>query len=158
MRRPSRGAASCAGLVALLLALTPGAVAAPAPDPACDYPPSGTLCEHTSGVQGMEPMLAVNRRGTLFMGMATEKGLYEDPGRLTGTAKVALLRSRNDGRTWQRIALPGGIDASEGFPYIDPVTDRLFVTSVSANVTRCGQPVIHSDDEGATWTLAATLP
>jgi hypothetical protein len=168
------------GVIAALLAVAPGAVAAPGPDPKCDFPaqatvayrPTGdesparsmpkaagaTVCEHTTGAQGMEPMLAVNRRGTLFMGIATDKGLYEDSGRLNGTAETALLRSRDDGRTWQRIRLPGGIDASEGFPYIDPVTDRLFVTSLSADVTRCGQPVIHSDDEGATWTEAAARP
>ena len=92
-----------------LLAVAPGAVAAPAPDPTCDFPaqatvtyrPTGdespakrlsgaagaTVCEHTSGAQGMEPMLAVNKRGTLFMGIATDKGLYEDPGRLTGTVR-----------------------------------------------------------------------
>ena len=148
MGRLSRGL--CAGAVAVLLAVAPGAFAAPAPDPTCDFPaqktatyrPTGdesaakptsggagtTVCEHTSGTQGMEPMLAVNRRGTLFMGIATDKGLYEDSGRLNGTAETALLRSRDDGRTWQRIRLPGGIDASEGFPYIDPVTDRQFVT------------------------------
>jgi hypothetical protein len=106
----------------------------------------------------MEPMLAVNRRGTLFMGIATDRGLYEDPGRLTGTSETYLLRSRVDGRSWHRIRLPGGIEASEGFPYVDPVTDRLFVTSLSADTTRCGQPVIHSDDEGETWTAAAERP
>src|SRR2546421_9567565 len=170
----------CVCVVAALLAVTPGAIAAPAPDPTCDFPaqatvtyhPTGdesparptsgaasaTVCEHTSGAQGMEPMLAVNRHGTLFIGIATDKGLYEDPGRLNGTAETALLRSRDDGRHWQRIRLPGGIDASEGFPYIDPVTNRLFVTSLSADATRCGQPVIHSDDEGATWTVAAARP
>ena len=110
----------CTG--AVMFAVTPGAVAAPAPDPTCDFPaqktvPAGaTACEHSSGAQGMEPMLAVNRRGTLFMGMATDKGLYEDPGRLTGTAEVALLRSRDDGRSWDRIPLPGGIEASRAFP------------------------------------------
>ena len=150
----------CVVLAALLVA-APGAAAA---DPACDFPaqatvPAGaTVCEHTSGVQGMEPMLAVDRRGTLFMGIATDKGLYEDPGRLTGAMHNALLRSRDDGRTWQRIPLPGSIDASEGFPYIDPATDRLFVTSFSSDATRCGQPVVHSDDEGATWTAAAAPP
>ena len=92
-----------------------------------------TVCERTTGAQGMEPMLAVNRRGTMFMGMATDKGLYEQPGELTGTAENALLRSRDDGRTWKRIPLPGGINASEGFPYVDPDTDRLFVTSLSAS-------------------------
>ena len=57
-----------------------------------------TVCERATGAQGMEPMLAVNSRGTMFMGMATDKGLYEQPGELTGTAENALLRSRNDGR------------------------------------------------------------
>ena len=165
MRRLSFGGIVCGCAVALLLAVTPAAVAAPAPDPTCDFPaqgtggaPSATVCEHTSGVQGMEPMLAVNRAGTLFMGMATDKGLYEEPGRLTGTSQNALLRSRDDGRTWDRIPLPGVIEASEGFPYIDPVTDRLFVTSYSFDQTRCGQPVVHSDDEGETWTAAAAPP
>jgi hypothetical protein len=177
MERRSQG--GCI-VVAILLAVTPGALAAPAPDPTCDFPaqptvahrPTGdespakpasgtagaTVCEHTSGAQGMEPMLAVNRRGTLFMGIATDKGLYEQPGELNGTAENALLRSRDDGRTWTRIPLPGGINASEGFPYVDPVTGRLFVTSLGADATSCGQPVIHSDDEGAHWTVAATRP
>ena len=150
-------------LVAALLLAAPPAIAAPAPDPTCDYPAQRaadrvTVCEHSSGVQGMEPMLAVNRRGTLFMGIATDKGLYEDPGRLTGTNQNALLRSRDDGRSWQRVPLPGVIDASEGFPYVDPVSDRLFVTSFSADVTRCGQPVVYSDDEGTHWTVSAAPP
>src|SRR4051794_11083750 len=172
-RRARRGQARSSSAVRLLarllsatalLIVAAGADAAPRADPTCDFPaqatvPAGaTVCEHTTGAQGMEPMLAVNRRGTLFIGIATDKGLYEQPGRLNGTMENALLRSRDDGRSWQRIALPGAIDASEGFPYIDPVTDRLFVTSLSADQTRCGQPVIHSDDEGATWTEAATRP
>jgi hypothetical protein len=135
-----------------------GAVAAPKPDPTCDWPAQRGVCEHSTGSQGMEPMLAVNRRGTLFMGMATDKGLYEQPGELTGTAQNYLLRSRDDGRRWKRIALPGGINASEGFPYVDPVTDRLFVTSVGADVISCGQPVIFSDNEGKSWSVAAAPP
>src|SRR4051812_7068034 len=151
-----------AALAILLLTVAP-AGAAPVPDRTCDYPAQfagdgSSVCEHSSGAQGMEPMLAVNKRGTLFMGIATDKGLYEDPGRLNGANHNALLRSRDDGRSWQRIPLPGVIDASEGFPYIDPATDRLFVTSFSSDATRCGQPVIHSDDEGATWTAAAEPP
>ena len=122
MRRLSWGLCAC---VAVLLAVAPGAVAAPAPDPTCDFPAQATVrqrveratvCEHTSGAQGMEPMLAVNRRGTLFMGIATDKGLYEDPGQAHRDRPERLLRSRDDGRTWDRIPLPGGIDASEGFP------------------------------------------
>ncbi len=121
-------------VVAMLLVSAPDSGAAPQTDPTCDFPAQttagATVCEHTTGSPGMEPMLAVDKRGTLFMGMATDKGLYEQPGELTGSAENYLLRSRDDGRTWQRIRLPGGIDASEGFPYIDPVTDRLFVTSL----------------------------
>ena len=168
-------------LLGLLWALASVGVATAAPGPPCSFPaqrtvayrpaggdapakvvrgstPRATVCERTTGAQGMEPMLAVNSRGTMFMGIATDKGLYEEPGRLTGTSENALLRSRNDGRTWRRIPLPGVIDASEGFPYIDPRTDRLFVTSLSADTTRCGQPVIYSDDEGAHWTAAAGRP
>jgi photosystem II stability/assembly factor-like uncharacterized protein len=91
-------------------------------------------------------------------GIATDKGLYEDPGRLDGAMHNALLRSRDDGRTWQRIPLSGVIDASEGFPYVDARTGRLFVTSFSSDTTRCGQPVIYSDDEGEHWTAAAERP
>src|SRR4051812_40187340 len=109
------------GVVCVLLAVPASAAAAPPADPTCDFPaqdttayrptgdgspatpspaaPIGTVCEHTSGAQGMEPMLAVNRRGTLFMGIATDMGLYEQPGRLNGTARNALLRSRDDGRS-----------------------------------------------------------
>ena len=97
-------------VVALVLVVAPHAVATPAPDPTCDFPaqvtrtyrptgdesparrisvrPRAKVCEHATGSQGMEPMLAVNRRGTLFMGMATEKGLYEQPGELTGDAET----------------------------------------------------------------------
>ena len=38
------------------------------------------------------------------------------------------------------------------------MTDRLFVTSIGTDPTTCGQPVIHSDDEGATWTVAVGRP
>jgi len=174
-----RGRLLCS--LGVLWALASGGVATAAPAPACTFParatvavrPAGgdaparvdrgarvdaTVCERATGAQGMEPMLAVNGRGTMFMGMATDHGLYEQPGELTGTAENALLRSRDDGRTWRRIPLPGGINASEGFPYIDSRTDRLFVTSLSADVTRCGQPVIYSDDEGKHWTEAAGRP
>ena len=143
-------------LLGVLGAVASGGVATAAPAPSCTFParqtvalrPAGgdapaevdrraklgaTVCERATGAQGMEPMLAVNGRGTMFMGIATDHGLYEQPGELTGTAENALLRSRNDGRTWRRIPLPGGINASEGFPYVDPLTDRLFVTSLSAD-------------------------
>ncbi len=85
--------------------MSAGAQAA-VPDPSCTFPaqptvafrPAGAMrrrrrigargwvrrwCERNTGSQGMEPMLAVNRGDTMLMGMATDEGLYEDPGRLT---------------------------------------------------------------------------
>ena len=161
-------------LSALLGVLAATGIAGAAPDPSCDFGSQATrafkpggkparrlrasVCERSTHAQGMEPMLAVGRHGVLFIGVATDKGLYEDPGRLSGNNHNALLRSRDDGRTWQRLKLPGVIDASEAFPYVDPRTGRLFVTSLSVDVTRCGQPVIHSDDDGEHWTAAVERP
>jgi hypothetical protein len=161
MLRPRR---ACV-LVAVFAALAATGAAPAQAQPRCDFGaqpvaglPGSTVCERSTGARGMEPMLAVNARGTMFMGMATDHGLYEQPGELTGTAENALLRSRTDGRKWRRIPLPGGINASEGFPYVDPSTDRLFVTSFSVDATRCGQPVVYSDDEGKHWTEAVERP
>jgi hypothetical protein len=155
-----RGSFLC--LLGVLCVLASGGAATAGAKRSCSFPAQASrgvrVCERLTGVQGMEPMLAVNRQGTMFMGIATDKGLYEEPGRLTGTSENALLRSRDDGRTWRRIPLPGVIDASEGFPYVDPGTGRLFVTSLSADTTRCGQPVIYSDDEGEHWTEAVERP
>jgi hypothetical protein len=53
---------------------------------------------------------------------------------------------------------PAASTHPRAFPYIDPVTDRLFVTSFSADLTRCGQPVIYSDDEGEHWTSRSRRP
>ncbi|WP_110208118.1 sialidase family protein [Nocardioides daejeonensis] len=173
-------------LVALLLpgaGLTPIAPAAPASRgpsaAACDYGVQRTtayrarggekapvavtgkrkakVCEDGTGVLGQEPMLAVNRRGTIFLGMASKEGVLTQAGFLTGTAQSYLLRSRNDGRSWQRIALPRGINTSEGVPYVDPATDRLWVTSTNLGLP-CGAPVAWSDDEGVTWRTAKKRP
>jgi hypothetical protein len=111
------------------------------------------LCEHRSGFHGAEPMAVVNRRGTLFLSAgASEKG----------DGRAAVLRSRDNGRTWQRQPLPPAEDFSSMTSHltVDAVTDRLFFTSVGqSSATRpCGAPVAHSDDEGKTWRVATTRP
>lgn len=186
--RASRVAACLAAVAALLAAQLSGAAdpvraLGPAPDPGCDAagrqaapygvrgadnPPvrvdrgrrTATLvCDATTGTLGMEPMLAVNDAGTIFMGMATDQTVFGDlEGVLTGTATGALLRSRDDGRTWDRLELPEGLWASEGLPYVDPITDRLYMTSTNLTVLPCGAPVIWSDDEGETWHQASKRP
>lgn len=117
-----------------------------------------TVCEEATGAPGTEPILASTSNGTLFLGMVTAKGLHADPGQLHGKHDVALLRSRDNGRSWQRIQLPSAISASEGMPYVDRATDRLFVSSFSIDLTRCGQPVVFSDDEGDHWQSASRRP
>jgi len=116
------------------------------------------VCEDGTGVTGQEPMLVRNSRGTLFMGMAGNEGVVTQQGFLTGTAQSYLLRSRDDGRTWQRVRLPRGVNLSEGVPYVDAVTDRLWVTSTNLSVLPCGSPVVWSDDEGRTWRQAERRP
>ena len=116
------------------------------------------VCEDDTGVLGQEPMLAINRRGTLFLGMASGEGVLTQKGFLNGTARSYLLRSRDDGHTWQRIALPKGINTSEGVPYIDRATDRLWVTSTNLSLHPCGAPVAWSDDEGASWHTTKRRP
>lgn len=140
----------------------PSSASAPAAPAACDLgvhrAPGIAVCEHATGSSGMEPMLVHDSRGTLFMGLATSEGVFDQlPEMIVGKADSALLRSRDDGRHWTRIALPEGVNASEGIPYVDPVTDRLFVTSFELS-TGCGQPVVWSDDEGASWHAAAQRP
>lgn len=146
-----------------VLALTSvGRAAAVTPDPACDHgartAPAIRVCERTTGALGMEPMVVHDSRGTLFMGLATDEGVFDQtPEMLLGKADSYLLRSRDDGAHWTRVALPEGVNASEGIPYVDRVTDRLFVTSFEDSVG-CGQPVVWSDDEGATWHSSARRP
>src|SRR4051794_41735135 len=87
------------------LAIAPGALAAPAPDPTCDFPaqaavsyrptgdesparPAGTAGatarEHTRGVQGVEPLLPGGPRGAPFPGVAARQGLFQEPPPATG--------------------------------------------------------------------------
>jgi len=155
-----------AGLALLVAGAPAAATATPEPAPfnraTCDHgvQRSGPVrvCEDGTGFTGQEPMLVRNSRGTLFMGMAGNEGVITQQGFLTGSAQSYLLRSRDDGRTWKRVALPKGVNLSEGLPYVDEVTDRLWVTSTNLSVLPCGSPVVWSDDEGRTWHESRKRP
>jgi len=145
---PATAATGCDFGVQTTSAFTPTGESTPAaPVPGA---PASTLCEGLTHTKGTEPILARNGKGTLFAGMATDIGLRADD--------TALLRSRDDGRTWKRIPLPVALAASEGMPYVDPDTDRLFVSSLNKDYGACGQPVAFSDDEGDHWTEATGRP
>ena len=49
MSSNGRARVVCLGVVAVLLAVTPGAVAAPAPDPTCDFPAQATVTYRPTG-------------------------------------------------------------------------------------------------------------
>ena len=122
--------------------------------------PIGDVCEHTTKTLGMEPMIAVNSKGTIFMGLPTNYGVFDQIPEfyLQGNMQSYMLRSRDDGRTWQKLALPLGQTMHESLPYIDPVTDRLFWTSTNPSAMKCGAPVMYSDDEGQTWKQTKRNP
>jgi hypothetical protein len=109
------------------------------------------LCEHRSGFHGAEPMAVVNSRGTLFLSAG---------GSEAGDGVTAVLRSRDNGGTWDRLPLPEGFRPHTAHLTVDAVTDRLFFTSLGlgAGTEPCGTPVGYSDDEGSTWHVAATRP
>ena len=113
--------------------------------------------ERNTGVPGMTPTLKVNRRGTLFMTVATDNSVL-DGQTIIGKADTRMLRSRDDGRSWTQIKLPEGIIASEANLYLDSVTDRLYAFSMSYDVTDCGYPVAWTDDEGETWETTQKRP
>lgn len=132
------------------------------PDPSHDFPcgqAAGVrVCEHSTGRQGMEPVVQRDSRGTLFESVATDEAALNGS-TFTGTAQTYFLRSRTDGRTWTKLPFPPGVNASEAMTYLDPRTDRLFVTSLSDSPeTACGQPFAWSDDEGTSWHQAAKRP
>lgn len=117
-----------------------------------------TVCEHTTGQQGMTPMIAINSRGTEFMTVATTAAVVTDPGILTGDQPTYLLRSRDDGRHWTKIRLPHDIVASEADIYIDKATDRLYAWSMSYDLMNCGYQIAWTDNEGDTWQEATRRP
>ena len=73
----------------------------------------------------------------MFMGIATDKGLYEDPGRLTGTSENApAAQPQRRPHVAPDPACRASSTHPRASPYVDPVTDRLFVTSLSADTDR----------------------
>jgi hypothetical protein len=111
------------------------------------------LCERATGVSGAESMAVVDNRDTVFLSAVASDA--ED--------RTAILRSRDSGRTWSTLRLPKGFATHEAHLTPDPVTGRLFITSLglgqsSEKGPECGTPLAYSDDEGSTWHMAATRP
>src|SRR4051794_8088941 len=93
-----------------------------------------------TGHGGWEPTLGMNGRGTIFY---NARNTNADPG---------VVRSRDDGKTWEEIPPPSHEISLDPFIWVDPSTGRLFDSDIEETVT-CPN-VSVSDDEGDTWADA----
>src|SRR4051812_36426254 len=93
-----------------------------------------------TGHGGWEPTLGMNVRGTIFY---NARNTNADPG---------VVRSRDDGKTWEEIPPPSHEISLDPFIWVDPSTGRLFDSDIEETVT-CPN-VSVSDDEGDTWADA----
>jgi hypothetical protein len=104
-------------------------------------------CHSRTGIIGIEGSTAINGRCTIFMAAATPDA----------NGQTALARSRDGGRTWQRVPLPVEFSHIIGYVQADPATNRLFYKSIARMLPIGGpgfgttNPIGYSDDEGETW-------
>jgi hypothetical protein len=107
----------------------------------------GGFCSWETGFDATEQQLTVDGKGTIYLG-------------LTASGGAGLLRSRDNGVTWQKKtpAVDGkpALAAPMNWTVRDPDTGRIF--SSSALDDKClallGDVVTYSDDEGDTWHLS----
>lgn len=93
-----------------------------------------------TGHGGWEPTLGMNVRGTIFY---NARNTNADPG---------VVRSRDNGKTWEEIPPPSHEVSLDPFIWVDPSTGWLFDSDIEATVT-CSTTSV-SNDEGDTWTDA----
>jgi photosystem II stability/assembly factor-like uncharacterized protein len=98
-------------------------------------------CNSRSGIQGIEGSNAVNSRGTIFQAAAV----------LDNNGQAGLARSRDGGKTWQRVPLPSVFWDIIGFVQVDKTTNRLFYSSFDRSYPNGTDPIGYSDDDGNTW-------
>ncbi|MET7773459.1 sialidase family protein [Nocardia sp. NPDC005366] len=100
-------------------------------------------CNSPTGTIGIEGGNAVNSRGTIFMGMSVKDS----------EGRAGLMRSRDGGESWQRVALPLPFQDLIGSMQVDTATDRLFFTSTALATSQITNQIGYSDDEGETWRV-----
>ena len=119
-----------------------------------DGPPL-TVESNPTGHKALEPTVALDKAGNAFFTAA-----YWSPATAENLAEPALLRSSDQGRTWQEIEAPTSNGAKspltvDPFVHADPDFGRVFDT----NLLLAGTQVSFTDDGGASWssTLATDI-
>ncbi|MET7770830.1 sialidase family protein [Nocardia sp. NPDC005366] len=101
-------------------------------------------CSSPTGVIGIEGGNSINSRGTIFMGVSVKDA----------EGRGGIVRSRDGGESWQRVALPPPLQDLIGSLRVDPATDRLFYVSIGPSLTQLVPNQIgYSDDDGDTWHI-----
>ena len=92
-----------------------------------------------TGFGSWEPTMGISpKTGTVF---TSARNNNVDPG---------IARSKDGGRTWDRVT-PPGIEASlDPYIWVDPATGSLFSSDIDAAPGLC-VPISRSDDDGDTW-------
>lgn len=100
------------------------------------------------GRQAAEPTIGVNKNGTAFFAAATFDAV------LGGLARTEVLRSRDNGETWQTVQQGLLFDTTTEPPltldpylHLDPQTGRVFTIDLYVGCSY----LLFSDDEGMTW-------
>ena len=92
-----------------------------------------------TGFGSWEPTMGISpKTGTIF---TSARNTNVDPG---------IARSKDGGKTWDRVT-PPGIEASlDPYIWVDPATGSLFSSDIDAAPGIC-VPISRSDDDGDTW-------
>lgn len=92
-----------------------------------------------TGYGSWEPSMGIAPDGTIF---TSARNSNIDPG---------IARSRDGGKTWDRVNPEGHKASLDPFVWVDPKTGRIFSSDIDAAPGLC-VPISHSDDQGDTWT------
>lgn len=140
-RRFVAAALACASVAALMM-VSPAARASGARH-------SGVAVAHyPGGVIVSQPAPAFELFGTGFIGAGEPTIGVTSDGIVFSDVMAKVVRSTNQGQTWQDVSPPRRNVTLDPYLYVDPKTDRVFKSDLAGTC----QDIAYSDDRGANWT------